>query len=123
MNFYLNNPKGEVGEYFKRRAIYIQNFGKLSAGVKTGALRKSIHIKHRKSALGQDWLIGSPLKYAEYHHEGTRPHVILPKKAGGKLAFMGTRGGKPTLIVVDRVNHPGTKPKKFLSRWLYIATV
>ena len=123
MNFFLNNPNGPVGLHFKKRALAIQTMAKLSAGVKTGALKKSIHIKHRRSPLGQDWLIGSNVSHAYMHHEGTSRHVILPKKVGGKLAFMGNRGGKPTLIVVDRVNHPGTKPNPYLSRWLYLATI
>ncbi len=122
MNYFLNSADGEVGRYFFKRAMAIQAAAKISAGVKTGALKKSIHIKYSRKVWGQDWTIGSPLKYAYVHHEGARPHVILPQKVGGKLAFMGRDSkGRTRLIVVDRVNHPGHRGRKFLSTWLFLA--
>jgi hypothetical protein len=62
--------------------------------------------------------------YVEY---GTRPHVIVPKKRGGRLAFRGkyvakTRpgvissragGAKGGLRFAKQVQHPGTQPRHF----------
>jgi len=62
-----------------------------------------------------------------YVDEGTRPHVIRPKSAGGVLAFpsssapktrpgslkstAGTRGSVD--VFTRKVNHPGTKAREF----------
>lgn len=53
----------------------------------------------------------TPAKYAVFVHEGTGPHVITPKK--GKALFW--PGAKHP---VARVNHPGTRPNKFIPRIL-----
>lgn len=59
-------------------------------------------------------------------HEGTKPHIITPKKPGGVLAFNSkftpkTRvgqilsragGSSPPVRFATRVNHPGTKGRK-----------
>jgi len=47
--------------------------------------------------------------YGKFVREGTRPHTILPKKAGGVLAFkIGNRQ-----MFATKVNHPGTKPNPY----------
>lgn len=51
----------------------------------------------------------SPAGYAIYVHEGTAPHVILPKN-GRALFWPGA--AHP----VSKVNHPGTKPNRFMPR-------
>lgn len=65
-----------------------------------------------------------------YVDEGTKPHVIRPKRAGGVLAFRGsysaktrvgvigsTAGGASgALIRAQQVNHPGTKARGFTER-------
>jgi len=50
-------------------------------------------------------------KYAVHVHEGTRPHVIKAKKGGGLF-------WKGATHPVKSVNHPGTKPNKFMPRIL-----
>lgn len=52
--------------------------------------------------------------YAIYVHEGTRPHKILPKTAKA-LFWVGARHP------VKSVNHPGTKPNRFMPRILTAA--
>jgi hypothetical protein len=47
--------------------------------------------------------------YAIFVHEGTAPHVILPKN--GKALFW-----KGAAHPVRSVNHPGTKPNRFMPR-------
>ncbi len=47
--------------------------------------------------------------HARYVHEGTRPHVILPRK---KKALFWPGAGHP----VRKVKHPGTKPNPFFVR-------
>lgn len=47
--------------------------------------------------------------FVEY---GTKPHVIRPRRKGGSLRFV----VKGKVVFAKRVNHPGTRPLKFLYR-------
>jgi hypothetical protein len=62
--------------------------------------------------------VGSDHPIALIHHEGTRPHLIVPRKAKA-LAFY-PRGGT-ALVFAKRVNHPGTKPNKYLTENIHLA--
>lgn len=80
-------------------------------GKKTGALARSIGVSVKRAPYGVEMKVFATDKKAMMHHEGTRPHVILPKNPGGILVFSkGTR-----VIRTARVMHPGTKPNRFLS--------
>lgn len=73
-----------------------------------------------------EFLVGTSSKIYEYVDKGTRPHVILPKRAK-MLRFQGgyrakttpgvigsTAGGASGNIVYSRgVMHPGTKARRF----------
>lgn len=83
---------------------------KLKVGVKTGALRKSIHMKHLGNRTGQYLWIGSKLPYAYLHHQGTKPHPIVATNPGGQLVFI----RKARLIRTPMVNHPGTRGNHYL---------
>lgn len=60
-------------------------------------------------------VIGANHPIAKLHHDPTRPHVIRPRKAGGRLVFMG-RSGK--VVYAKQVRHPGTRPNPYLTRAL-----
>ena len=47
--------------------------------------------------------------YAPFVHDGTRPHLILPR---AKQALRWVRNGK--FVFSKKVHHPGTKPDQFL---------
>jgi hypothetical protein len=111
----LKSQRGEVGRYLMIRAIAIQMAAKGQVGKKTGRLAASIHIRHSRSALGQQVKIGSPLNYALAHHEGSKPHVIMPSRAK-VLRF--SSGGR--IIYTRQVNHPGTRPNRYLKDNLYL---
>jgi hypothetical protein len=97
---------------------------KRAVGVDTGTLRRSLTHEPATFAGGVArgrW--GTNVPYAKWHNDGTRPHVILPK--GKALAwqgsgvfgpvlrgFSGKRGGG--MIFAARVNHPGTKGRKYM---------
>lgn len=100
----------------------IRNLAVLYAPVDTGYMRNTLATATVSSAALQvTGMVGATAKYAEYVHEGTRPHVIVPrtKKA---LAFKGhvapnTVGKSGMQLVFTRtVNHPGTKGRPFLRR-------
>ena len=107
----LNTRKGSLWRYMERVGDEMVAGAKLQVGVRTGALRNSIHKRHLGNMSGQYLWIGSTKNYAYLHHEGTRPHLILPKEADGVLIFRkGVR-----VISTKRVLHPGTKPNRYLS--------
>lgn len=58
--------------------------------------------------------IGTDVFYAAYVNDGTRPHVIRPKRRGGRLRF--NVGGR--VVYARVVNHPGTRARPFLDRAL-----
>lgn len=112
----LQSPIGAVGLDLAKRARRVKNAAQRQVGKKTGALKLSISIDQRVTSYGQKASVGSKLPYALLHHEGSRPHVILPvtKK---HLAFV----SKGRLIITNRVNHPGTRPNRYLTDNLPLA--
>jgi hypothetical protein len=111
----LNEPRGLVGMHMARRGAMIVAAAKRQVGVKTGALRASIHMRHSRRGVGQAIQVGSPLKYALAHHEGTRPHIIVPNRAR-VLRF--SAGGR--VVYTHAVRHPGTRANKYLTDNLYL---
>lgn len=107
----LNTPKGGLWRYMENLGDDIVRGARTQVGVKTGALRASIHKRHLSNVTGQYVWVGSQKSYAYLHHEGTRPHVIRPNDEGGILVF--GKGGR--IIKTRQVNHPGTKPNRYLS--------
>jgi hypothetical protein len=106
----LNSPEGDVGKYLAKKGRLITAAAKAQVGVRTGALRSSIHMRHLRDSRGQYVKIGSNLDYALLHHQGTKPHVIRPDRAK-VLRFV--RGS--TIIYATSVMHPGTKANRYLS--------
>lgn len=77
-----------------------------------GTLRDSIVKRFHTTSDGVVVEVGSEDPIALLHHEGTDPHVIEPRQPGGVLVFWSDRAG--AVVAVRRVNHPGTKPNRFL---------
>ena len=97
----------------QRRLNRVQALAKRYVGHRTGLLRNA--IKTRIYTAG-GILIGevfANVRYALMHHEGTRPHIIVPQRAE-MLRFK--VGGK--IVYAQRVQHPGTKPNPYLRRAL-----
>lgn len=110
LDFVLNNPSGMVGRYIAKKGREVEIAAKAQVGVRTGALRASIHMRHLRDSRGQFVRIGSPLNYALMHHEGTKPHLITPNRAQVLRFVKGSR-----VVYAHAVMHPGTKPNKFLT--------
>lgn len=104
---------GMIGRDLDRRLRTLQYRARATAGIRTGELRRRMEIQRRVIRQGLEGKVGSPVRYAAAHHEGARPHVILPKKAK-YLRF--TVAGK--IVFASRVNHPGNRPNPYLARWL-----
>lgn len=90
-------------------AVFVEAEAKQRVKVKTGNLRRQItHVtKHDEDVSRAK--VGSNLEYAQPLEEGSKPHKIKSKD-GKPLRFQ--VNGK--WVVVDEVNHPGTKPQPFL---------
>lgn len=110
MSNYLGSPSGQVGRFLARKGRLIEAGAKRQVGVRTGALRASIHMRHSRDPRGQYIKVGSPLSYARMHHEGTSPHVIRPRRA--KMLRFASRG---QIIFAHIVRHPGTRPNRYLT--------
>jgi len=107
---YLNTPSGDLWHYLEKRGDIAVAGAKAMVGVRTGRLQRSIHKKHLGNVTGQYLWIGSNVHYALAHHEGTKPHIIAPKKRK-ELVF---RSGSRVLVHTPVVKHPGTRPNPYL---------
>ena len=115
----LKSPNGVVGRDLRVRANKVLLAAKKQVGVDSGKLKKSLNTRnHQRTGYGQAISVGSDLHYALMHHNGTRPHIIRPTgKRGQYLVFKsGTR-----TIYTTSVNHPGTKPNRYLTDNLRLA--
>lgn len=115
---FKNAPIGDIGmalEKYIGRPILLA--AKRQVGVDSGKLMNSITLIHRRTGIYQDMIIGSDNKIALIHHEGTRPHSIdrYPKM----LRF----SSKGRMVYTHHVNHPGTRPNRYLSDNLYLAYI
>lgn len=98
----------------RRVGPMVVNRAKVLCPVDTGRLRASIRGQAQRTwTLRPQFVVGSDVDYAEYVHDGTRPHVIRPRTA---RALRFTVGGQ--VVYARVVNHPGTRAKPFLDRAL-----
>lgn len=93
----------ELNEAIQKSAYKIELKSKREA---PGKLKQ--RIKTRLSYLRG--VVSANALYAIYVHEGTRPHIIVPKNRK-VLANKRKR-----VIFGKRVQHPGTKPNRFMVR-------
>ena len=93
----------------QQRLNRVQALAKRIVGHKTGLLRNSIKTRlYTASGI----LVGevfSNVSYALMHHEGTRPHIIVPVRAEMLRFKVGGR-----IVYVQKVSHPGTKANPYL---------
>ena len=117
LDYLLRNPAGPVGRDLSKRGNRVLAAARIQVGVDTENLRKSLKVVHERSVRGQFVKVGSTtVKYALMHHEGTRPHIITPKRA--QVMVFESKG---QVIYATRVRHPGTKANRYLSDNLYLA--
>lgn len=114
LNIELHTSAGGLWKDLEQRSALAVAGARGMVGVRTGALKRSINSTHTANKYGQTVKIGSNLNYALLHHQGSRPHAITPKNAGGVLVF---RSGSK-VIKTTSVMHPGTRPNPYLSSQL-----
>lgn len=109
-DYLLRNFGGPTSMHMAKIAREVLFKAQAQVGVDTGNLRASLKSTRYYQGSGMPgYLIGSYNKVAYMHHEGTKPHMIYPKKAK-KLSF----GKYGTIYHVGPVNHPGTRPNRYL---------
>lgn len=120
---YMRSPQGplfrrmsEDGELVKREAqrlvgVHDPQGSPLPRSRRPGTLRDSI-VKRVVDRGGELVVqVGSEDPIALWHHEGTQPHVIVPRRAR-RLVFWSARSQR--VIYAKRVFHPGTRPNRYL---------
>jgi hypothetical protein len=127
---FLRGPNGPVlrrmiedGELVKREAQRLVGvyrppdaYSAANRRRRPGTLRDSI-VK-RVHAGAQPYVeVGSDDPIALIHHEGTVPHVIRARRAP-RLVFFWGKVGK--VVAFKSVNHPGTKPNRYLTNALAV---
>lgn len=110
MDWLLRAPNGGVGRHLGVMGIRIIAMAKRLTGNNTGRLAKSLQMRQTRVAGGQQVRVFSNVNYAYFVHEGTRPHVIDPP---GNRAMVFNAGGRR--VYAEKVNHPGTRGKRYLT--------
>lgn len=79
----------------------------------TGRLRSSERLELNLSGASPSFKVVTNVEYAPYVHDGTRPHVIRPRR---RQALRFRVGGMTVFAKV--VNHPGNRARPFFDRAL-----
>ena len=69
---------------------------------RTGLAERSIRTAEARKGQTLSGTVYTALDYGVYLHEGTKPHVIEPRRDGGAFVF------------ARRVKHPGTKKDPYI---------
>lgn len=116
-----NAPRETVNEVSKavQKSLHtIRNVSLREAPVNKGGgggnLRQKISTPIMKTKLSGK--IVSQATYSAYVHEGTRPHIIRPKRIGYKGHPGGLANKRSGWGVYNKVKHPGTAPNPFFKR-------
>ena len=104
------SKEGPVGRELLKRGEKLRVYAVKQVGKgKTGSLARSIHVSLREGPTGLYARVGSSNRVALIHHQGTRPHVILPEH--GQLLRFPMHG---RIVYLKKIMHPGTKPNRYL---------
>lgn len=107
----LKGPQGEVARFMRGIGDQIQVLSKRQVRIRTGKLRNAIRVTQRTWRTERAVEVGAKVKYAYMHHEGTRPHLIVPVRATHLKFRSGAR-----IVFAKSVLHPGTKANPYLRR-------
>ena len=103
-----------------RRQVRMGHIGGAPTKTSQANLRDTIVKRVVKNGQFPSVMVGSESPIAWLHHEGTKAHIIKPKN-GKFLVFWVSDGGGARKIFARQVNHPGTKPNRYLTDNLHLA--
>lgn len=129
----LRSEDGPNARFLTEQATRVQERSKELVGVSKGPLHGTTLVGGQEAHLrdtivkrfvqddnGPAVLVGSEHPIAYLHHEGTRPHVIRPRRAktlrfavSGGSAIFAPGGG--FIVFAREVHHPGTAPNRYLT--------
>lgn len=114
----LRSEIGPVGQDLDDMTRRVERRARLLVGVRSGRLRDTIRREPmRQGPRGpyQDVTAGRVglTAYLGYHHDGTEPHLIRPRR---RRALRFVSGGR--VVYARVVRHPGTTGTRFLTRAL-----
>jgi hypothetical protein len=116
VNAMLHGRTGPVVLHLANEGRRVEGNARRLVGVKSGALKASIGSRIVRSNPGYNVEVfagntPATAKYVMPHHQGSKPHIIRPRRrrylkfqAGGRTVF------------ARKVNHPGTRANPFLLR-------
>ena len=104
----LHGRDGMVAREIYKRALKVQAGAVRQAHKRTGRLARSIHTEMTYRPITGAY-VGTNVRYAMMHHEGTRAHPIVA--TGRMLTF--TSNGKR--VYARKVLHPGSVPNRYLT--------
>jgi hypothetical protein len=99
--------KSNIYQAMHRSVLTVEAASKREAPVRTGNLRRTITSRVEQG--GNRGVIGTNASYARPVHEGSRPHIIMPRY---KKALYARGWAHPVRVV----HHPGNKPNRFMVR-------
>jgi hypothetical protein len=106
--------QGEVGRRFERLAKESVFRMAGMAPKRFGGLAKSISYKKGRSSSGIYFDAGASVSYAAAQDQGGQPHIIRPRKPGGKLKFYWLKVG--AVVYFSKVSHPGNPAVHYVER-------
>jgi len=104
----LHGRDGMVAREIYKPALKVQAGAVRQVHKRTGRLARSIHTEMTYRPITGAY-VGTNVRYAMMHHEGTRAHPIVA--TGRMLTF--TSNGKR--VYARKVLHPGTRPNRYLT--------
>lgn len=110
----LRAPSGMTGRHLARVGGYVTKAGRELANQRltsrSGEYANSFRTTTTREVGGLRTTVRNSAPHATFIENGTRSHVILPRRAT-VLVFTGRGGG---LVFARRVNHPGTTAQHIL---------
>lgn len=112
----LTGSPGSAGDrYLRRKTEQVASAARVNA-VPHGTMTETIQPAYPRPRFSR---VTNEHPAALFLENGTRPHVIVPRASRGRkarLRFVPTGGTSP--VFARRVNHPGNKAYKILTRAL-----
>lgn len=115
--------RGAIGRVIRQASMrelrvvapQVVNRAKILAPVDTGRLRAAIGPPQysRTLTFRAQATINVNVDYAKFVHDGTRPHIIRPRRAQALRFTVGSQ-----VVYARVVRHPGTRARPFLDRAL-----
>ena len=119
---FLAGSAGAAVRIVRQTADETKSLAMQSAPVDKGGLRGS-HVTSPVVVTGDSVVGGveAQTKYAMFVHDGTKPHVIVPRNK--KVLAWVPRGSGQVTVFASKVNHPGTTAQPWLAKSAELASL